>query len=366
MLGRLPVELLIPILRQLAPLAYSPVSYKQRRADLRSCCLVSRTFRVLAQPLLEEVFAVDTVEDADDLAVVVDGAKRGSKVRLLVLVGEETGPLDNWVALENLTKVCPNVVDLRIRHAREFRLDWLAGMPNLRHLVVSNCTLFPPADTTFPSLIELSICDADVPSTFLDTSSIASTPHLVAMGLSYVRPTEVGPQRFCELSQPILDRLEALSLDSMDDAWALRARVTAPPPPPAPSLILDVCLSRLSEATEGGAKYPARAVRLYLAVINIGPEAVQFRLVKNIATFRCYFLVPPLKLVILPHKLKRGALSADLVAEVDKMLAVAAQKGIEVIWEDEPDYEYESLVSPAFWRRRREERARTGVKAGEA
>ncbi|GAA5929719.1 hypothetical protein JCM10213_002766 [Rhodosporidiobolus nylandii] len=82
MLDRLPIELLAVILRLAAPLDYTPELYKERRATLRSCCLVSKRTHDLAQPMLPDVFVVEGEEDAEMLE------PRAAGVRLLILRGE--------------------------------------------------------------------------------------------------------------------------------------------------------------------------------------------------------------------------------------------------------------------------------------
>jgi hypothetical protein len=131
MLDRLPTELLIHHLEVAAPLVFSPSFYLERRLFLRTCCLLSKQFCELAQPMLSEVFRVKQEQDVTDLDVDVGGRKRGSQVKLLVLVGNGTASLPhNPFDLRGALVLCTNVVELRLVDIVDFAFEHLSH--NLR------------------------------------------------------------------------------------------------------------------------------------------------------------------------------------------------------------------------------------------
>ncbi|GAA6031043.1 hypothetical protein JCM8097_003976 [Rhodosporidiobolus ruineniae] len=177
MLDHLPVELLTLILRyatsldtqhQQHSLSSTATVFAHCRATLRSCCLVSRRMRRIAQPMLPAVFeAVRRVDERTLSALLPSRQKRGELVKVLVVHGhyldiEMDSGLDN---LEAILKACPNVQDLRIlEYRRTFRMKWLRGMSNLRRLTLLDTFLeLPPKlRLSFPSLVELSLRHVEV------------------------------------------------------------------------------------------------------------------------------------------------------------------------------------------------------------
>ncbi|BGP15173.1 hypothetical protein JCM10213v2_003130 [Rhodosporidiobolus nylandii] len=126
MLDCLPVELLQHILRLAAPLDYSPELYKERRSTLRSCCLVNRTMRELAQPMLPEVFVVDREEEIQEL----EGDARGFRVKNLVFKRVKRGVVDfNTIAMDSVARLCPNIVDLKLFQPDAFDLEPVSSLP---------------------------------------------------------------------------------------------------------------------------------------------------------------------------------------------------------------------------------------------
>lgn len=127
MLDRLPTELLLRILKLAAPLDYSPSFYHERCDLLLACSLVSKQLCTVAQPMLPEVYVVTGKEQVEILEADVSG-KKGSKVKLLVLDGsylEEN--ICDLIDVPDLLALCAGTVEVRVREAGEFNLDWLSG-----------------------------------------------------------------------------------------------------------------------------------------------------------------------------------------------------------------------------------------------
>ncbi|GAA6029583.1 hypothetical protein JCM8097_000949 [Rhodosporidiobolus ruineniae] len=310
MLDRLPVELVRLVLDHLAPLDYTRERYKDRRSDLRSCCLINRTLRPLAQPLLVEVFEVRTEKDASQLAT----ADKGSRVKLLVLVGTEEDPLSDSVDLVTAVASCPCISELRILEAGEFELDWLNSLPRLQHFIVVGCELVRPSQSsTFPSLLEISICGASLPDAFFDfLPTKSSTPALRALGLASLSRLDddiCPPFGWPSLNQ----QLDVYSLDACDTLEHEVKQLLDPA-----LTLLDFCLGYNLPSNPPTAKAPTRLT------------------------------------------------DQQLQDAVNDMLKLLREKDVEVVWEKQANWSYESLISPAFWHRRREHRARAAKDVGES
>ncbi|GAA6031171.1 hypothetical protein JCM8097_004039 [Rhodosporidiobolus ruineniae] len=131
MLDRLPPELLLPILRLVAPLDvggnWTDTAYKQRRSVLRSLCLVNKQLCALAQPMLQEQFEVkDDKEAVEVLRTERDGCTLGGTVKLLLVraQGEEL-PV---VQPKRFVDCCPAAADVRIWYCTSLSLDIFAPL----------------------------------------------------------------------------------------------------------------------------------------------------------------------------------------------------------------------------------------------
>ncbi|GAA5948804.1 hypothetical protein JCM10213_008687 [Rhodosporidiobolus nylandii] len=328
MLDCLPVELLQHILRLAAPLDYSPELYKERRSTLRSCCLVNRTMRELAQPMLPEVFVVDREEEIQEL----EGDARGFRVKNLVFKRVKRGVVDfNTIAMDSVARLCPNIVDLKLFQPDAFDLEPVSSLPHLRSLVVAGGTrLLPFSNPSFPHLIELSLCGAFVDDPFLNNLLLSSaTPALKALGIA----TLDGPDEAQWRSLPVfasgeLDRVDVLSLDTLDGPF------NTLPIFRFAGLLLDVHLHHLPTflATLDGVDLPS-GLRVYL-------DSSQDPQEKTMASFIEHF---------------------------DTGLQICATRGIEVAFPDNAqDWHHDSLVSPWFWRRMGRIKEEEGEQPGQA
>ncbi|GAA6039119.1 hypothetical protein JCM8097_005335 [Rhodosporidiobolus ruineniae] len=334
----LPPELVTAILRRAAPLDYSPSSYKIRRATLRSCSLVSRTFRDVAQPMLGEVFEVGGQEDVDLLAVEEkEGKARGSLVKLLVLRGEEGYGLvcDKKLALER----CPNVVDLRLSHAGDFELDWLVSLSSLRRLVISNTTLDPPSSgTSLPSIIELSFFDTyyrddDFLEHFPTPVVVSNLRGLGLGGLTGDYAPELEEERDAVDSTPFKD-LEVLVERERDGEY--------------------LCWVTILPQTE------APAQELHIPFENESDKDYLAERVKSLYITASWF---PLTRISLPSLLNSPS-SVEEREAVEGLVATTAPRGVKVVYDEEPeDWTCTSLITPAVWQRTREEKAQRGMRA---
>ncbi|GAA6029572.1 hypothetical protein JCM8097_000944 [Rhodosporidiobolus ruineniae] len=265
----------------------------------------------------------------------------------------DTRPLGLRIRLKPVVELCPSFVELRLHGVGEFELDWLAGM------------------STFPALVELSLCDTHVPADLFSLfPSPSSTPNLRAFGLAYpISDDNTVEESLQGLSKEFLSGLEVISLDVGDDAVSLRARVAS-----FPSLILDVSppFFNINKPSLTASK-PA-TLRFFtscdFSTASSGSsdgDAAAAEAIEGVSTLcSCLHSFPTTKLLILPSFLQPAKLANDAVlSAVRQLLATVEKAGIEVVWEDQAEWDFESLISPAFWRRRREERARTAVNAVE-
>ncbi|GAA6041856.1 hypothetical protein JCM8097_004509 [Rhodosporidiobolus ruineniae] len=377
MLDRLPVELLRLVLEHLAPLDYIPERYKDRRRDLRSCCLVSRTVRGLAQPLLAEVYAVDNEGEVWDEATMVDLAARGSSVQLLVFNGygayQEQLSDDNR-GLKPLLKLCPNLVELRVCDVPTLRLEWLATPCKLRRLLVSDTTLYPTAKVTYPSLRELSLAGTRQSHDSFDSFlTPASTPSLRALALAHPESSEVfgSPFPLPILAPALLEHLDILAVEGVvqTDAF-LKASAGSP------SLVVIIRfadeLSKLAKSgcTQVACKLDALAVLLPpeegddesgdLADDDLTGLRDELAHLSSLLPSS-----PSLKLLTLhdfarPARITHSTLRAAMIDFLENL----KRHDVEVFWEEDDEVE-DSLISPALWRRKREEKARARMQAVE-
>ncbi|GAA5861540.1 hypothetical protein JCM8547_008066 [Rhodosporidiobolus lusitaniae] len=158
MLDRLPPELLLEILHFSLPPLSTFEAYHQRQRTLHSFTLACNPLYALAQPLLEEIYAVEG--DQGDLERLVQ-AGHGAKVKTLIMydLADEMGQTERGQAAKELAviRAFPNVVDLRVSGSEVF-LDFLSAFKDLRHLVLFNCDVWHlKRRFIFPSLASLSI-----------------------------------------------------------------------------------------------------------------------------------------------------------------------------------------------------------------
>ncbi|GAA6039088.1 hypothetical protein JCM8097_005314 [Rhodosporidiobolus ruineniae] len=229
MLDRLPVELLRLVLEHLAPLSFTGAEYRRRQSTLAACCVVARTFREVAQPLLRQAVLVggeDAFEDVESVeaieaALVVDPQIVAQAHVLTALYVERTALLRLGQRLSKLDEV-------RIRgHEDIFDAGDLARcFPSLRHIALDEVVLSCAALTgSFRFLRSLDLRHAHTTCDTLKTIlSPVMTPSLGALRLASLNDDASFTYRTLMLdlsSCTHLERLDLVQLNVDHDTVAL-------------------------------------------------------------------------------------------------------------------------------------------------
>ncbi|BGP15294.1 hypothetical protein JCM10213_002991 [Rhodosporidiobolus nylandii] len=334
---RLPPELLLPILACLSPVDHARDAYYERQADLRACCLVSHTFRDLAQPLLERVVRLDTDHQVN--AKQAGGRRRTMKR----LVGTDSDGLTVERVLSGAANIAENVDDLRLSffpgvpEYEELAWQQLELFSNLRHLhLLSGGILLSSAPTMDLPLVSLVLCEVWVGASVLaDVLQPAITPSLRAVVLHevYGESPSIAPG--------LLDRLEMLELD---------VDVYRSFPVASAALGVPILLSVNSLSDE------------YTAERTVVHNPLHLRLERLDGLLETLAVLSRLRTLVLPHKLdpsngdveRNGGedlTECDELLERDELLEACEQRGITVFWDDEAgEGEGEGMLSEAFWR----------------
>ncbi|GAA6045223.1 hypothetical protein JCM8097_008032 [Rhodosporidiobolus ruineniae] len=183
---RLPLELNLLIFDQLARRYGDDDEYHERQDALRSCCLVSRGARQLAQPLLWQVARLGNPGELRAFAVAV-GHHPAFRRAVRVI---EAYCFDFYDAL-TVARQYPELQVLRFSGAAGsgiVLLDEVVHMlPNLRHLAIDVVEIAGPeipCDCNFASLRSLSLGALDITLDALNfLLSPATTPFLAAVRL---------------------------------------------------------------------------------------------------------------------------------------------------------------------------------------
>jgi hypothetical protein len=207
--------------------------------------------------------------------------------------------------------------------------------------------LTPPSTTTFPQLVELSLCFTRLPQDFFTTfPSSNTTPALRVLGIA-------TPGRFHLHSLPsfrhfkrdLLEQLDVLHLDARDRYYDTYSGGL-----PSPNLVVDVYLGGDKDFVGEQAPSLPSFVRLYRSssTSTLGHdekwmlEALSERFLRppSSSTAESPFVILPLSLRdVAEHRAVR------------ELLDVVIAGGGEVLWEETPSWECQSLVSMTVWRR---------------
>ncbi|GAA6031029.1 hypothetical protein JCM8097_003969 [Rhodosporidiobolus ruineniae] len=288
MLDRLPPELVVRILRFVAPLDVgdwkTDNTASKRRTNLRRLCLVDKQLAALAQPMLPETFDFSQEVHIDSLAMVVGGRTRGSQVKVLKVTGEryydDDEPEDQvrpnpQVALA----LCPNVVDLSMHDLPLVEMDWLAVIPALERLVISDnfdnfdawspTWLCTPSATSFSCLVELTITGVrPMDDFFSSVPSPSATPNLRALAVTPpLDDTQEGPP---VLLPSLLSQLDILSLP--------RRKNKDEPRYPSPPALYDSVLGDVSPSDI----LCRPSIRLCYVLDEYGPDQPEVEMVKSL------------------------------------------------------------------------------------
>ncbi|GAA5855703.1 hypothetical protein JCM8547_001650 [Rhodosporidiobolus lusitaniae] len=350
MLDRLPTELVTYITQLAAPPDYTPSFYRERRAFLRTCCLVSKTLCQIAHPMLLEVLEVRDNGEESALGMVEEklgGETRGNFVKLLALYGNH----GREMGVESLSCIacdCPNMVEIRIFGHYELFLSNLAWALYLQRIVIFGGELYDPLIALLPSLSDISY-----PPEWFSSLKPTNVPSLRALGLSEHMPigTLDRNDTFTSLPQATLDQLDVLSLYSEDRYKADKLALL-----PTGIIQVDCSLAKTLEADLRDVQSKLACLRLFLP-----PRSTEDRWKDDAASalrsldelFRSSSL-PFLRLVIFPYIFRTPSSSSD---ELRHLAASSArtfrEKGVEVLFEPEVEWSSESTISSSFWRYRR-------------
>jgi hypothetical protein len=382
MLDRLPIELLLRTLELAAPLDYSPSFYLERRQLLRNCCLVSKRVCSVAQSMLPEVFVMTDSVDVDFLTEQKEEKSRGSAVKVLVLKPTYASAIDPLMSVKRAVKMCKGVIDLRLTDVGSFHLDWLSDAsgrlllfspqlpapysrlrlaPELQSLVALGeytALLYPPASRilVLPKLLELSLAIVSAPlDIFKHFPTPSTTPSLRSLALerlSISNSADYDPLPLDSLSPALVQQLDVLALDSGDTIPSHLLALN-----PVHTIIDGFHLSTTSfPPPHAGRPY---SIRLYWSPTSF--KDVDRAVARGIVGLEEWLdavrnstlsLHPP-RTLILPRQLQQ-------TAEKDESFMALFQKcrelNLEVVWEEQEDFEDRSSVSKAFWRKKKRER----------
>ncbi|GAA6031035.1 hypothetical protein JCM8097_003972 [Rhodosporidiobolus ruineniae] len=352
MLDRLPVELVLRILRLADPLVWDSTASYDRPQVLAQCSLVNKRIHALAQPMLDEVFEARDDVDGEWLVSTKGGETRGSKVKVLVVLYErwkgDDDPLVPNPSHAALLASCPNLVELRMMRAFRFELDWVVNMPRLKTLIICgdqgmDLKVFPPTKP-LSSLADISLCFVEYTAEFFQhfpTPSSAPSLRAFAVCSSYCGQ-DCKRITLAQLQPTILDQLDSLVLD---------------PPPPRDDLTdmssLPVLLDQHSTSMRPREILSHPYHRLGYWSYRVDYRQIARRL-SALAKAMFTATSTSLRFLLLPSNFKPlRQTHADLDTAIKVLLRVAKLKGVEVAWEEKPDYDFDSLVSPVFSRRMR-------------
>ncbi|GAA5823643.1 hypothetical protein JCM11251_000708 [Rhodosporidiobolus azoricus] len=353
MLDRLPVELVELIIRQAAPLNYDTQMYKARRKLLKSCCLVNRTLRQVAQPMLTEVVEVDGLPTASHAYPL----GMAGQVRLLAIVKRDA---------EMVVQACANLVDLRlVKVAEEFDLGLLAGSPHLKRLLLERSPFFCPDDLVLQSLVELSF-RGDIYwsfyETYTDLNSLlhpSQVPSLRALAIALCTGDSWADDYKLPVFRPsLLKQLEMLSIDLGDITverltslhpaptlcniyWAELEHLCAVPHLPPFLHIYDLDHLGGAEDREEDLDWAIEALR------NVRHFTSHLEDLSRLSPPRRDLRLLVLSAALRPDEPKQYHLIRRMILA---LLKVCQTLEVEVLWNHEPYEHGSSMVSSALWR----------------
>lgn len=122
-LSTLPTELVLAVIQSAVPLASFGPDWPVRASQLRTCALVNRHWRQLAQSELWEHPVIQRDKAGDRLCLAVGGSPDGARlVRTLRIEGERLRCTHDGRVAE-LVKHCVNVREIWLRRLTDLRLD---------------------------------------------------------------------------------------------------------------------------------------------------------------------------------------------------------------------------------------------------
>ncbi|GAA5877837.1 hypothetical protein JCM1840_005057 [Sporobolomyces johnsonii] len=316
----LPLELLHLVI-SLVSGPYDRKDYANRLKELRNCCLVSRAFRQIAQP---ELFAIIQVEDTKPLEAFRAAAKAtglGRSTATLVLRGRLPG--EDGLTAEDVRAALaelPSLQEVRITWIEGIDMACLAGLPELRHLLLYHVTLTTSSPSfSLPRLVQLSACYIETePSLDPACFSAETMPSLrLAAILADQDHRNWSGYLMSQLSPDLASKLEVMVIDFID--WS--DVHSAPPSCGSRTTVLDsrnedIVIAFTTLANMLATSHPAVST---LRSIDLPPW---------------YEPRPGIKPELVP----------GMFAAYERLLSVMAQKGIEILIEAYPESDVDSYI----------------------
>ncbi|GAA6031217.1 hypothetical protein JCM8097_004067 [Rhodosporidiobolus ruineniae] len=378
MLDRLAPELLLPILRLVAPLDvggnWTNAAYKQRRSTLRSLCLVNKQLCALAQPMLPEQFEAKNESAIKLLRLKQRRRPLGKEVKRLLIMDEAArGPNQT---VQQVLRACPFVEDLRIERCHGFSLQSIAGLKDLKHLVLLCCIAAPSRIPVFPGVLDLSLhlCTMSKPmwADFLSSTHFPSLKNL-DIGLSMVEEL-FRDSCVPRVEDALAKRLDCLmlteiptnllgSLFSAVKTYSLSASL--PFSPTARNLAVRISLPGLpdSEVQQRGMQCIFDSVPFtHLRLDPHTPKEIRLDAFSTVSS--SLKRLPTVKSVEIPLSLHPSSIAdPSLRSAAAVFLETCRSVEISVVWYEPADIAANSSLSPEYLRWTREKR---GAEAGAA
>ncbi|GAA5884376.1 hypothetical protein JCM16303_003659 [Sporobolomyces ruberrimus] len=337
-LDSLPPELLRLVLESTVPHCYDSTSFQQRHTTLRSLCLVSRRFRQIAQPVLFEVAHVCSAKQAELLIESLNALKGRDR------------------RLGQLIEACPQVegLHLAIRLFGCLHIDGIAHFAYLTSLQLSGSVF--RLTVSLPSLRNLSIGEfANLDLDGFQSPLIFPALRYLAVDAStggYGNNTYKDPLP----SLPsLLEQVEAWSVDLSTFGAIQRSDQFSDFAPYLPRLLVDCYLSVFAaDPLREDLLHTMRCLRILCHDAYQAPRLARI-------TSLIQSSPPPLALHSIYLNDLRHSLDPTihvLEGAIEDLRRVCLEKGIKVIFEEQPYYSStDPLVSHEFWRRMKEQRS---------
>ncbi|GAA6021443.1 hypothetical protein JCM10207_004736 [Rhodosporidiobolus poonsookiae] len=356
MLLDLPPELVRRILQLAAPSDCHLADYWPRQQTLYNLCLVCRSLREVAQPLLAEALWADFDED-EDIEALNSDCGEGKKVCDVVKTLWATLSHDDTPSPVERLSACRNLRSLTLRGDFDW-LDLASSCPNLENLILYQCSTDtasrPGQVPVFPTLVSLSI-----------TNSILSPEDLAFLTLRTSFPAlRTFGYSSCDLlppddnsTVPYLPWHRSLEAFVIEYNERIEYDMAAVQHPDSNILVVHSLISGndlhfLPTNLQVAVLYKLNGAQADAFLANF--SRILFRLSPSSDT-PC-----PLRTLILPLHLHRHLNDASR-AKFAALQQWCLQRSVTILWDDEPAQPVHvfpsSLVPPVFLHHRRAQRA---------
>ncbi|GAA5917111.1 uncharacterized protein JCM6883_003521 [Sporobolomyces salmoneus] len=353
-LSSLPPELLRDTIEATVPHTYHSTTYKQRQRTLYSLCLVSKTFRAIAQPLLCEIVQV---EADDELEFLLEDERETLGWKEIVLGNN----LDVKLVEELLrrSEYLESVIAERFVEARE-RDEWeiepvdlgvLVRPSNLKHLRLYGEGFKLPDFFRFTSLRSLCLDDSALISIGGQLLDPELLPSLRALGLDYFFGSGMSSLEICDFSR-ILPQLDAIYIPDFIYLCAKDTFLSGY----SPRILVDFDHCAIREP--GHIQSLASVHHFRIDARTICPLTHLPEVTSSISTSRASKSLC-LKSIYLDdswHPSQIEPESAELLEVVQQLMEECVRAGIEVVFEEQQEKEEDSFISKEFCSRQRRRR----------